>query len=139
MRPPNWTVVEGQTRLSEIIERAKSEGPQNITKERSVVAVVVAAEEWQRRNKRSGSLADFFAASPLRGSKLKIHRRKGKVDGIGPRDFSSSALIQSVSTPGDLLGAALTRPKNPHFSPRTREMGHPSRVGNESIGSAAIR
>jgi prevent-host-death family protein len=103
LRPPNWTVVECQTRLSEIIERAKSEGPQTITKKGSVVAVVVGAEEWQRRNKRSGSLAEFFAASPLRRSKLKVHRRKDKVAGIGERDFPSSVPIQSLGTPGDLL------------------------------------
>jgi predicted oxidoreductase len=28
----------------------------------------VSADEWERRTRRAGSLADFFAASPLRGS-----------------------------------------------------------------------
>ena len=36
---------------------------------------VVAAEEWERKTTRHGNLAQFFAASPLRGSKLKVRRR----------------------------------------------------------------
>jgi hypothetical protein len=34
----------------------------------------VAAEEWERKTKRSGTLAEFFAASPLRGSELAVER-----------------------------------------------------------------
>jgi hypothetical protein len=41
--------------------------------------VVVAAEEWERKTKRKGSLADFFAASPLRDSGAKIERIRGRV------------------------------------------------------------
>jgi hypothetical protein len=44
-------------------------------------AVVVSAEEWERKTKRTGNLAEFFAASPLRGSKLNVERAKG-----GPRN-----------------------------------------------------
>jgi predicted nucleic acid-binding protein len=33
-------------------------------------------EEWQRKTKRVGNLAEFFAESPLRESGLKIRRRK---------------------------------------------------------------
>jgi hypothetical protein len=36
-----------------------------------IAALVVAAEEWQRKTVRVGNLAEFFAASPLRGSGLK--------------------------------------------------------------------
>jgi hypothetical protein len=35
---------------------------------------VVAAEEWERKTTRVGNLAEFFAASPLRGSRMKIKR-----------------------------------------------------------------
>ena len=34
--------------------------------------------QWQRKTQRVGNLAEFFAASPLRGSGLKIHRLKGQ-------------------------------------------------------------
>jgi len=40
--------------------------------------VVVVAEEWKRKTKRVGNLAEFFAASPLRGSGLKLRRLKDR-------------------------------------------------------------
>ena len=43
---------------------------------RAKTAVVVGAEEWERKTQRSGSLADFFKASPLRSSGLKVRRSK---------------------------------------------------------------
>ena len=53
-----------------------SEGPQTITRNGREAAVVVGAEEWQRKTRRVGTLAEFFAASPLRESGLKIRRSK---------------------------------------------------------------
>ncbi len=76
MGAQSWTVAEAKAKFSEIIERAMSEGPQTITRNGSTAAVVVGAEEWQRKTERAGSLADFFAESPLRGSNLKIRRLK---------------------------------------------------------------
>jgi prevent-host-death family protein len=76
MGTQSWTVAEAKAKFSEIIERAMSEGPQTITRKGRTAAVVVGAEEWQRKTKRVGSLAEFFAASPLRGSSLKVRRRK---------------------------------------------------------------
>lgn len=40
--------------------------------------VVVDAAEWERKTKRTGTLAEFFAASPLRRSGLKIKRSKDR-------------------------------------------------------------
>jgi hypothetical protein len=40
--------------------------------------VIVAAEEWERKTRRKGNLAEFFAASPLRRSGLKLHRVSGR-------------------------------------------------------------
>jgi prevent-host-death family protein len=73
---PNWTVAEAKSKFSEIIERAISEGPQTITRRGRTAAIVVGAEEWQRKTKRAGNLAEFFAGSPLRGSGLKVRRSK---------------------------------------------------------------
>ena len=69
-----WTVAEAKAKFSEMIERAMSEGPQTITRKGRTAAVVVGAEEWQRKTKRVGNLAEFFAASPLRGSGMKVRR-----------------------------------------------------------------
>ena len=76
MGTQSWTVAEAKAKFSEIIERAMSEGPQTITRKGRTAAVVVGAEEWQRKTKRVGSMAEFFATSPLRRSGLKARRRK---------------------------------------------------------------
>ena len=76
MNSQTWTVAEAKAKFSEIIERARSDGPQTITRNGHTAAVVVGAEEWQRKTKRVGNLAQFFAASPLRESDLKIRRLK---------------------------------------------------------------
>ncbi len=81
--PGTWTVAQAKAKFSELIDRAQSGGPQTITRKGRTAAVIVAPEEWERKTKRTGNLAEFFAASPLRGSGLKVKRikeRPRKVD-----------------------------------------------------------
>lgn len=78
MSADTWTVAEAKAKLSEVIERAQSSGPQAITKNGHLAVIVVAAAEWERKTKRTGNLAEFFAASPLRGSGLKTKRAKDR-------------------------------------------------------------
>jgi prevent-host-death family protein len=70
----NWTVAEAKAKLSEVIEKAQTDGPQRITRHGKEAVVVVSAEEWKRKTKRKGSLAAFLLESPLRGSVLKTPR-----------------------------------------------------------------
>jgi prevent-host-death family protein len=72
-----WSVAQAKARLSEVIDRAREQGPQAITKNGRPAVVVVSIEEWTRKTRRNGTLADFFAASPLRGSGLEIERAQG--------------------------------------------------------------
>jgi prevent-host-death family protein len=74
-----WTVAEAKAKFSEVIDRAQSDGPQTITRNGRTTAVVVAAEEWEHKTKRKGNLAEFFAASPLRGAGGKIKRLSGRL------------------------------------------------------------
>jgi prevent-host-death family protein len=69
-----WTVARAKAHLSEVIEEALHKGPQTITRHGRIAVVVVSAEEWESKTKRKGSLADFFAESPLRNSGLVIKR-----------------------------------------------------------------
>lgn len=78
-----WSVADAKARLSELIEVVHREGPQLISKRGKGVAVVVSVEEWQRKSERSGSLAAFFADSPLRESELEVDRAGG-----APRDVA---------------------------------------------------
>lgn len=79
MAKHRWTIAEAKAKFSEVIHKAKSEGPQTVTRNGRTAAVIVAADEWQRKSQRRGNLAEFFAVSPLRGSGLEIKRLKGKL------------------------------------------------------------
>ncbi len=79
MNTQTWTVAEAKAKFSEVIDKAKSDGPQTITRSGRIAVVVVAADEWERKTKRKGNLAEFFAASPLRGAGVKVTRLTGKL------------------------------------------------------------
>jgi len=53
MKSGTWTVAEAKAKFSELIERARSRGPQTITRNGHTAVVVVSAEEWSRKTKRS--------------------------------------------------------------------------------------
>lgn len=69
-----WTVAEAKARLSELIDRAEHDGPQTISRRGKETVVVVATDEWHQKSTRKGSLAEFFASSPLAGSGIEIER-----------------------------------------------------------------
>ena len=77
-----WTVATAKARLSEVIDRARTQGPQVIIRNGTPAAVVVGAEEWERKTRRVGSLADFFASSPLRETPELVVERSSE----RPRD-----------------------------------------------------
>jgi prevent-host-death family protein len=82
MAAETWTVAEAKAKLSEVIDRAVSVGPQAITRNGRPAVVVVSAAEWERKSKRVGTLADFLEASPLRGAGTDLERVKD-----GPRSL----------------------------------------------------
>lgn len=71
-----WPLGEAKARLSELIDKVEQEGPQVISRRGREVAVVVPVEEWRRKSVRAGSLAQFFAESPLRDSGLVVDRER---------------------------------------------------------------
>ena len=73
MKQTMWTVAEAKARLSEVLDQAIAGAADNYSSGR-ITAIVVSSEEWERKTKRVGNLAEFFAASPLRGSELEIER-----------------------------------------------------------------
>ena len=81
MDSAEWSVADAKARFSEVIETARRDGPQTITRNGKPAAVIVSAEEWARKTKRTGSLAEFFRASPLVGVDLDLERSKDE-----PRD-----------------------------------------------------
>lgn len=71
---PAWSVADAKAHLSELLEHVINNGPQAITRRGKEIAVVVSIDEWHRKTNRSGSLAEFLAASPLRNSDLEVNR-----------------------------------------------------------------
>jgi prevent-host-death family protein len=69
---------KAKAKFSEVIEKAKSNGPQTITRNRRGTVLVGTAAEREPKAKHKGNLAEFFAASPLRGSRAKVRRLTGR-------------------------------------------------------------
>jgi prevent-host-death family protein len=73
----NWKAAEAKSRFSELIERARADGPQEIWRHGRRVVVVVAAEQWDRQVAKRESLVEFLDRSALAGSGLEIERISG--------------------------------------------------------------
>jgi prevent-host-death family protein len=76
MNADTWTVAEAKAKFSQVIEKARLSGPQTVTKNGRTAVIVVSADEWERRIRRKGNLATFFAESPLGSSGLDLVRIK---------------------------------------------------------------
>ena len=75
-RMTSWAVADAKARFSQFIDVVLTKGPQTITRNGKKTVVVVSVEEWERKTRRKGNLADFFAHSPLHGSGIEIERVK---------------------------------------------------------------
>ncbi len=70
----DWTVASAKARFSELIEKARSEGPQTVTRNGKPAVVLVSIDEWEKKTGRKGTLTEFFQNSPLRGANLDLDR-----------------------------------------------------------------
>lgn len=71
-----WQLQEAKNRLSELVRKARQEGPQVITLHGRDAAVVVSAREYQRIARPKGNLVEFVRESPLAGATLDIRRSR---------------------------------------------------------------
>jgi len=62
-----WQLQEAKARLSEVIKRAATEGPQRVTVHGVPAAVVLSEAEYERLVGAGESLVDFMRRSPLYG------------------------------------------------------------------------
>src|SRR5512135_2302090 len=77
--PKKWQLQDAKARFSEVFRLAREKGPQCVTKHGRESVVVLSAEEFARltsAESRKGSLVEFFAASPLRGSGIDLGRTR---------------------------------------------------------------
>jgi prevent-host-death family protein len=72
-----WQLQQAKAKLSEVVERAISDGPQIITRHGKDAVIVVSAEQFGAGKKNRDSLVDFFRKSPLVGLDLDFTRSQG--------------------------------------------------------------
>jgi antitoxin Phd len=73
-----WQLHTAKAQFSEVFRRARSEGPQYVTRQGKEAVVIVPAEEFERLTERARqprSLAQFFAESPLAKAGLNLDRK----------------------------------------------------------------
>lgn len=78
--PPNarWQLQTAKARFSELFRRARSEGPQWVTRQNREAVVILPAEDFERlsaRSRQPKSLVQFFAQSPLAHIAIDLERR----------------------------------------------------------------
>jgi len=76
MSTAKWQLQDAKNRLSEVVRKARSEGPQVITLHGADAAVIISARDFGRMSRRKGRLVDFFRKSPLAGVGLKPGRSR---------------------------------------------------------------
>jgi prevent-host-death family protein len=75
-RPGRWRLQDAKARFSELVRRARSEGPQHVTVHGRDEVVVIAAEDFRRlKGDATGeALVAAMQASPYRESELQPKR-----------------------------------------------------------------
>ena len=74
---PQWQLQAAKARFSELFRKARTEGPQWVTKQGREAVVVLPAEEFERLSARAQqpeSLVEFFAKSPLAKANVNLER-----------------------------------------------------------------
>lgn len=73
----SWQIQSARARFSEVFRRARTEGPQRITRQGKEGVVMVAEELYDRlvgKSHQPKSLVRFFRQSPLVGVDLDLER-----------------------------------------------------------------
>jgi prevent-host-death family protein len=73
-----WQVQTAKNRLSEVIARAESEGPQMITHRGKDKAVVLSVKQYRRLLKARPTFKQFLMMAPLDGIDLARERDTGR-------------------------------------------------------------
>ncbi len=71
-----WQIQQAKTKLSELIDKARSEGPQTITKHGKPSAVVVSMEEYESMRRNKPTLIEFLLHEGPKFDDLDIERSK---------------------------------------------------------------
>jgi len=73
----SWQIQTAKARFSEVFRRARTEGPQRISRQGKESVVMVAEEQYNRlvgKSHQPKDLVQFFRQSPLLGVDLDLER-----------------------------------------------------------------
>ena len=73
----SWQIQNAKARFSEVFRRARTEGPQRITRQGKEGVVMIAEEQYQRlvgKSHQPKNIVQFFRESPLVGLDLDLER-----------------------------------------------------------------
>jgi antitoxin Phd len=74
-----WQVQTAKARFSEVFRRARTQGPQRITRQGKEGVVMISDEQYDElagRAHQPKTLIEFFRQSPLVGVELDVERQK---------------------------------------------------------------
>ncbi len=73
----SWQIQSAKARFSEVFRKARTVGPQRITRQGKEGVVMVAEEQFDQlvgKSRQPKNIVDFFRQSPLVGLKLDLKR-----------------------------------------------------------------
>lgn len=73
-----WTVRDAKARLSELLKRCSTEGPQLITKRGVEVAVLVSADQWRLQQENRPTLKQLLLCDWARAETRNPARRQAR-------------------------------------------------------------
>lgn len=71
-----WQLQEAKNKFSNLVDKARHDGPQVVTRHGKESVVVIAIEDYQKLHKPTSDLISFFKKSPLSGLNLDLTRDK---------------------------------------------------------------
>jgi antitoxin Phd len=75
----DWQIQTAKARFSEVFRRARTDGPQRITRQGKEGVVMISDEQFERlmvKRRQPKSIVQFFRESPLAGLDLDLERDK---------------------------------------------------------------
>jgi len=77
-----WAVAKAKAQFSELIEVAREQGAQEITRNGKLVGFIVSPDDWEKKkqppSQNARTMSEFFKNSPLAGSGLDLRRSRSK-------------------------------------------------------------
>jgi prevent-host-death family protein len=71
-----WQLQEAKNKFSNLVDKARHDGPQIVTRHGKESVVIIAIEDYQKLNKPTSDFISFFKKSPLSDINLDLTRDK---------------------------------------------------------------